>query len=210
MTLPSFLRWAGRRDARGETAKPQAEASERRSEARWALEGQVRIYWVDAGGEADWTEGDLADVTESLSGFGVEVRRAVPVGLGAWVVSDSDAPVPIDLKTCEPSETGYRLGAAAARSIQRIAGWGTAGVRWVEPDGEVRLAPAVVRNAEDGRLEVNVAGRVPTSTLVLLEGREAACLCLSRSCEPYGDRFLIEVEAVAEAGPVSLDRRAVA
>jgi len=189
MTLPSFLRWGGRREGRGQ---PVLSRPERRSEARWALEGRVWIYWVDEAGEADRTEGDLVDVTESLSGFGAEVRRPVPLGPGVWVVGDIAKLVPGDL--------GMTLDKAleVEPDLRRA----------YEADGQTRIAPAVVRNAEDGRLEVNTAARVPTATLALLEGREAGCLCLVRSCEAYGDRFLLEVEAVSEAGPVSVDRRA--
>lgn len=214
VTLPSFLRWGGRRDERPETAhavpvEAPVERTDRRREARWTLDGLVWFYWVDAeSGEVERVEGDLLDVTDSLSGFGADVKRPIPAGVGGWVVSENEAPVPVEIKHCEASETGYRVGAAALQATRRIEAWGSAGVRWIDADGKAWVAPAVVRNAEDGRLEVNVASGVPLKTLVLVEGREAACLCQVRSSEAYGERYLIEVETISEATPVSPDRRA--
>jgi hypothetical protein len=80
-----------------------------------------------------------------------------------------------------------------------VEGWGGVQLRRIGDDGVMRVASASLRNGDEGVLQVNCAQAAPVGELLLITGPEVSCLCLVNKCDPYGKRFLLEVETVADA-----------
>lgn len=205
VSLSNFLRWGGRKDANDE-AEPNGAfwgRKDRRRAPRRVLAGTGSLCWIDDSGQARRETAAFSDVSEDGSGMGAVLRKEAPVGPHYWAIADDGAAFPIVVRHCVPCEEGFRLGARLNPEPRSIDGWGTAKLKWLDGEESLAIAPASIRNADDGRIEVNSAENPPENELLLLEGAEFACLCLLSKSAAYGDRWLLEVEPVFDAAPAA-------
>ncbi len=131
------------------------------------------------------------------------LRRPAPVGPRCWAIGEDGVAYPLVVRHCEPCDEGFRLGARINPEARVNDGWGSARLKWMDAEEMLTVSPASIRNADDGLIQVNAALNPPSNTLLLLEGRELACLCSLRTSSAYGERRLLEVEPVLEAAPAA-------
>jgi hypothetical protein len=197
MTISSLLGWGGKRKA----------DDERRKRARVVLDGPLRAYWcVD--GQLDTLSGTLRDAAEDGSGIGFSLRRQIPIGTVAWLNTKDGHTFGGVVRHANEKEGEFRTGIQLDLQPKGLSGWGGVQTSWVDADGNMNAAPASLRNSEEGRLQVNAVGEAAEGSLLLITGTEVSCLCLVNGCQPYGKRFLLDVETVADATPQQSKRAA--
>lgn len=188
MKISSFLGGWGKRETAGE----------RRKDRRSAAEGPMKAYWC-AEGKLVSARGKLQDAGEGGSGLGFTLSSQIPEGAAAWITTHEGETFACIVRHTDAKNGVYRAGGKLDLKSQVIEGWGGVQLRWVGKDGLMHLASASLRNGEEGMLEVNCAEAAPVGVLLLIAGPAVSCLCLVNKCEPYGKRFLLEVETVADA-----------
>ncbi|MBI1354174.1 MAG: hypothetical protein GC160_07495 [Acidobacteria bacterium] len=213
MKLSNFLRWGGRKETRpeSESSSPFWGRKDRRRAGRRVLAGEGWLLWLDESGELQRERAQYVDSSEQAEnalGLGAIVRRPTPIGPHCWTLSDDGPSYPCVVKHCEPCDEGFRVGGRLDPEVQEVEGWGAARVKWLTPEETLMACPSSIRNATEGLIEVNVALKPPSDVLLLLEGKDYACLCALRKVAPYGDRYLLEVEPVGEATPVTREEEA--
>ena len=210
MKLSNFLRWGGRKETRptAEATSPFWGRKDRRRAARRVLTGSGWVLWADEAGEPQREPARYLDAADNGLGMGALVSRPTPTGPHCWAISEDGSIHPCVVRHCEPCEEGFRIGARLDPELRQADGWGAARLKWLTADEVLVASPASIRNADDGLIEVNAAVKPPDQGLLLLEGREFACLCALRKSAPYGDRHLLEVEPIAEAAPVARNEEA--
>lgn len=190
MTISNLFGWGGKRKA----------DDERRKRARVEVDGPLRAYWcVD--GVPRTSGGTLRDVAEDATGIGFSLRKQLPVGTVAWLNSHDGHTFGGIVRHADEKAGEYRTGIQLDAQPNELPGWGGVHIRWVDAAGRMNVAPASLRNSDDGRLQVNSVGEAAEGTLIMIGGAEVSCLCLVNGCQPYGKRFLLEVETVADATP---------
>ena len=188
MKISSFLGWGGRRE----------NSDERRKEPRYAAEGPLKAYWCVEGGFTS-ARGQLHDAGEGGSGIGFMLANQIPVGAAAWITTSEGETFGGIVRHSDAKDGAYRTGAKLDLQSKVVEGWGGVQLRWIGDDGLMHVASASLRNGDEGMLQVNCAEAAPVGVLLLITGPEVSCLCLVKKCEPYGKRFLLEVETVADA-----------
>jgi len=188
MKISSFLGWGGKRE----------NAEERRKEPRYAAEGPMKAYWRVDGGFTS-ARGQLHDAGEGGSGIGFMLSQEIPVGTAAWITTSEGETFGGIVRHSDAKDGGYRTGAKLDLESQVVEGWGGVQLRWIDDEGRMHVASASLRNGDEGMLEVNCAEAAPVGVLLVITGPEVSCLCFVKKCGPYGKRFLLEVEAVADA-----------
>jgi hypothetical protein len=188
MKISSFLGWGGKRE----------NPDERRKEARYAAEGSMKAYWrLDNGFKS--ARGQLHDAGEGGSGIGFTLPESIPVGSAAWITTNEGETFGGIVRHAADKDGVYRVGAKLDLQTKVVEGWGGVQLRWIG-DGELmHVASASLRNGGEGMLEVNCAEAAPVGVLLLITGLEVSCLCWVNKCQPYGKRFLLEVETIADA-----------
>lgn len=189
MNISSFLGgWGAKREAPGE----------RRKDPRYAAEGPIKVYWCVEGGFTS-ARGQLHDAGEGGSGVGFVLSSPIPVGSGAWITTSEGETFGCIVRHSDSRDGSYRTGAKLDLKSQVVDGWGGVQLQRIGEDGLMHIASASLRNGDEGMLQVNCADAQPVGALLLIAGPEVSCLCLVNRCEPYGKRFLLEVETVADA-----------
>ncbi len=189
MNISSFLGgWGAKREASGE----------RRKDPRYAAEGPMKAYWCVEGGFTS-ARGQLHDAGEGGSGVGFMLSSQIPVGAGAWITTSDGETFGCIIRHSDAKAGCYRIGAKLDLRSQVIEGWGGVQLHRIGEDGLMHIASASLRNGDEGMLQVNCAEAQPVGALLLVAGAEVSCLCLVNKCEPYGKRYLLEVETVADA-----------
>lgn len=189
MKISSFLSgWGAKRET----------PEERRKEPRYSAEGPMKAYWCVEGGYTS-ARGQLNDAGEGGSGIGFTLTKQIPVGAAAWITTNDGETFGGIVRHSDARGGAYRIGAKLDLRSQVIEGWGGVQLRWIGDDGVMHVASASLRNGDEAMLQVNCAEAAPVGVLLLITGAMVSCLCLVRKCEPYGKRFLLEVETVADA-----------
>jgi hypothetical protein len=188
MTISSFLGWGTKRE------NPE----ERRKEARYAAEGPVKAYWRTDGGFTS-ARGQLRDAGEGGSGIGLTMSQQIPVGTAAWITTSEGETFGGIVRHSDAKDGAYRTGVRLDLQSKVAEGWGGVQLRWIGDDQLMHVASASLRNSDEGMLQVNCAKAAPVGAILLITGPEVSCLCLVKQCEPYGKRFLLEVETAADA-----------
>jgi hypothetical protein len=171
---------------------------ERRKEPRYAAEGPMRAYWREEG-EFKSARGRLRDAGEGGSGIGFVLSAQIPVGTSVWITTSEGETFGGVVRHSDAKDGAYRTGARLDLQSKIVEGWGGVQLRWIGDDGLMHVASASLRNGGEGMLQVNCAEAAPVGVLLLITGPEVSCLCLVKQCEPYGKRFLLEVETAADA-----------
>ena len=188
LKISSFLGWAGKRE----------NGDERRKEPRYAAEGPMKVYWrLDDGFTS--ARGRLHDAGEGGSGLGFTLSEPIPVGTAAWITTNEDETFGGIVRHADALDGAYRIGAKLDLQSKIVEGWGGVQLRWISDEQLMHVASASLRNGDEAMLEVNCAEAAPVGVLLLITGSEVSCLCFVRECRPYGKRFLLEVETVADA-----------
>jgi hypothetical protein len=188
MKISSFLGWGGKRE----------NPDERRKEPRYAAEGPMKAYWrVD--NEFKSARGHLHDAGEGGSGIGFTLSQAIPVGTAAWITTSEGETFGGIVRHANAKNGAYRIGAKLDLQSKVVEGWGGVQLRWIGDGEMMHVASASLRNGDEGMLEVNCAEAAPVDVLLLITGPEVSCLCFVKKCQPYGKRFLLEVETIADA-----------
>lgn len=189
MKISSFLGgWGGKRE------NPE----ERRKEPRYSAEGPVKVYWCADGGFT-WARGQLHDAGEGGSGIGIVLSEQIPEGTAAWITTSEGETFGGIVRHSNAEGGADRIGLRLDLQSQVVEGWGGVQLRRIGDEGRMHVASASLRNGDEGMLQVNCAEAAPTGVLLLITGPEVSCLCFVKKCEPYGKRFLLEVETVADA-----------
>ena len=188
MKISSFLGWGGKRE----------NSDERRKEPRYAAEGPMKAYWCVEGGFTS-ARGRLHDAGEGGSGIGFTLSNQIPVGTAAWITTSEGETFGGIVRHSDGQDGTYRTGTKLDLQSKVVEGWGGVQLRWICGDGLMHVASASLRNGDEGELQVNCAEAAPAGVLLLITGPEVSCLCLVKQCKPYGKRFLLEVETVADA-----------
>jgi hypothetical protein len=189
MKISSFLvGWGAKRE----------NSDERRKEPRYSAEGPMKAYWSAAGGITS-ARGQLHDAGEGGSGVGFVLPEQIPVGTAAWITTSEGETFGGIVRHADAKDGAYRTGLKLDLKSQVVEGWGGVQLRRIGDEGVMYVASASLRNGDEGMLQVNCAEAAPTGGLLLITGPEVSCLCLVKKCEPYGNRFLLEVETVADA-----------
>jgi hypothetical protein len=188
MKISSFLGWGAKRENQ----------VEHRKEPRYATEGPMKAYWRLDGGFTS-ARGQLNDAAESGSGIGFTLSEPIPVGTAAWIATNEGQTVGGIVRHADAKDGVYLIGAKLDLQSTVIEGWGGVQLRWIGDEDLMYVASASLRNGDEGMLEVNCAEATPVGVLLLITGPEMSCLCFVKTCQPYGKRFLLEVETVADA-----------
>ena len=186
--ISSFLGWGGKRE----------NSDERRKEPRYAADGPMKAYWLLDGGLTS-ARGQLHDAGEGGSGIGFTLPETIPVGTAAWITTSEGETFGGIIRHAAARNGSYRIGAKLDLQSKVVEGWGGVQLRWIGDEGLMHVASASLRNGDEGMLEVNCAEAAPVGVLLLITGPEVSCLCCVKKCEPYGKRFLLVVEAIADA-----------
>lgn len=195
MSFSHLLRWGTRAEE-----KDQLAADERRKEERLRISGKTVVYWTESG-KIRRSSGRLVDAGEEGSGLGAILKRPASVGSPAWFVTEDGQALGSIVRHCSETEDGHHVGAQLGLRTSEVDGWGGAALRWIDSAETMRVSPASLRNAGEGRIEVNCAEELPVGILALAAGKEVTCLCVSRKCVPFNGRFLLEIETVGLAVP---------
>jgi len=188
MKISSFLSWGAKRENQ----------VERRKEPRYATEGPMTAYWrLDDG--FTLARGRLNDAAESGSGIGSTLSEPIPVRSVAWITTNEGETFGGIVRHADAKDGDYRIGAKLDLQSKVVDGWGGVQLRWIDDEELMYVASASLRNGDEGMLEVNCAEATPVGVLLLITGPEMSCLCFVKKCQPYGKRFLLEVETVADA-----------
>ena len=188
LKISSFLGWAGRRE----------NGDERRKEPRYATEGPMKAYWCVAGGFAS-ARGQLRDAGEGGAGIGFTLPEPIPGGSAVWITTSEGETVGGIVRHADALDDAYRIGAKLDLQSKIVEDWGGVQLRWISDEQLMHVASASLRNGAEAVLEVNCAEAAPVGVLLLITGPEVSCLCFVKECRPYGKRFLLEVEPVADA-----------
>lgn len=171
---------------------------ERRKEPRYSAEGPMKAYWQVDGGFTS-ARGQLRDAGEGGSGIGFTISEQIPVGTATWITTGEGETFGGIVRHSDVKDGAYRTGARLDLQSKVVEGWGGVQLRWIGEDGLMHVASASLRNGDEGTLQVNCAEASPVGVLLLITGPEYSCLCFVQKCEPYGKRFLLEVETIADA-----------
>ncbi len=144
-------------------------------------------------------KGCYVDESEGGAGALVDTAKEIPLGVPVWFVTLAGVFRQGFVRNCSAQEKGFRVGVSYAENERTGGGWGAVQLRWLAPPDAFNAAPASIRNADDGAVEVNSGAPVPLGGLVMLAGAEYSCLAVSRSCEAYGDRHLLELKVISPA-----------
>ncbi len=158
----------------------------------------MKAYWCVDGGFTS-TRGRLRDAGEGGSGIGFTLSDQIPVGTAAWITTSEGETFGGIVRHSDAKDGGYRTGARLDLESKVVEGWGGVQLRWIGEEELMHVASASLRNGNEGMLEVNCAEAAPIGVLLLITGPEVSCLCFVKACEPYGKRFLLEVETAADA-----------
>jgi hypothetical protein len=148
-----------------------------RSELRLASSEQASCIWVDDKGERYCQR--VRVVNHSNMGLGLLSPRALKPGQAVWVATDSGTFFQGVARFCKPSGSGYRAGLQRVRGEQRrsdrepVSGTGT--LTWDNSSVSV-----LIRNMTPEGLQLEVATKVPVSTVARLSSREVECLVVTR------------------------------
>src|SRR5690606_24477806 len=143
--------------------------------------------------------GHMHDAGEGGSGIGFTLTKQIPVGTAAWVTTSEGETFGGIVRHSDGTDGVFRIGAKLDLKSQVIEGWGGVQLRRIGDEGVMHVASASLRNSDEGMLQVNCADAAPVGALLLITGALVSCLCLVKTCEPYGRRFLLEVETIADA-----------
>lgn len=208
MKLAKFLSWGSKKapepseQPAESTSAQQAEPSvseERRRSPRRPAEDEGHFYWIAEDGEPTTVKGRYIDESDGGAGSLVDSAKEIPLDASVWFITSAGVFRSGFVRNCGPRENGFRVGFSYAETARTGGGWGAVRLRWLAPPDASNAAPASIRNADEGVVEVNSGAPVPLAELVMLDGCEYSCLAVSRRCEAYGDRHLLELQVISPA-----------
>lgn len=188
MTISNLLGWGGKRK----------KDDERRKWQRIVAEGPMRVYWCIEGGFLS-ARGTLRDAAEDGSGIGFDLRKQLPVGTIAWLTTQDGQTFGGVVRHADEKAGEYQTGMQLDLEPNAVGGWGGVQLHWIDRNNKMNVASASLRNGDEGSLQVNSAVEASVGSLLLITGPEVSCLCFVNKCQPYGKRFLLEVETAADA-----------
>ena len=206
-SLSNLLRWGSKKAAALDVPKKEparaAEAlplpvGERRRSIRWPKGGAAKMSWIAADGS--WKSITVWLKNSGEGGMGLISRKPVELNREVWVITDNGEDWQGLIRYCHESEEGFQVGFERIKAKVSKAEPNGAGtqLKWFEKPGKMVLAPVLVRNAGDGRIEVVASKPVPAPAIVLVSGKEVRCLASAKACHKRGNRFLVEIEVVSD------------
>ncbi len=169
----------------------KGQASNRRSDRRLASTEQASCVWVDDEGERHCQR--VRVVNHSNMGLGLLSPQALKPGQAVWVATDGGTFFQGIARFCKSSGSGYRAGLQRVCGEQRrsdrepLSGTGT--LTW-----ENSSVSVLIRKMTPEGLQLEVATKVPVSTIARLSGREVECLVITRYSRQVEGHHLVGVE----------------
>jgi hypothetical protein len=208
VSFSNLLRWGGKKaSAVATAARPQ----DRRDEHRWPIGGAAQMSWTDE--EGKWHSTQVFLQNQGDGGMALRSRKPLAVNRPAWLLLENGTDRSGIVQYCHrnPQQPGYEVGLqfVAERRVARKkpAGHsiGTARVKWLDSEGAIASSAALIRNANEGGLQMEVAEPIPAPAIVLLSGHEVRCLAATLNCRQSSNHYVLDAEVVSDtyAHPLS-------